>query len=167
MFNATTLPPFTLNTQNMPMWACFGCSLPPFPPQHLKCDPKSRFRCWLATHCQPSLPFRPSMKNATSLSRFLCRLAPRTPKTSPNGLVFGVRGLAHLSHPCQTPKTHHPGMFYMLSIFHTSRLAVNSKNAMVALRFSCWLATLHCSRPSPRALIPHLTSLPPSPLLFL
>ena len=76
MFDATTTPPFTLNTQNMPMWACFGCLLPPFPPQHLKHDPKSCFRCWLATHCQPSLPFRPSMKNTTVTLCFSCRLAP-------------------------------------------------------------------------------------------
>ncbi len=79
MFDATTTPPFTLNTQNMPMWACFGCSLPPFPPQHLKHDPKSRFRCWLATHCRSSLPFCPSMKNAMSLSRFSCCLGSCSP----------------------------------------------------------------------------------------
>ena len=44
MFDATTTPPFTSNTQNMPTWACFGCSLPPFPHQHLKRDPKFAFQ---------------------------------------------------------------------------------------------------------------------------
>src|SRR5438309_2538980 len=57
--------PAHTNMQSASYGMCFSCSmppphhpsLPPFPPQHLKHDPKSRFRCWLATHCHSSLPF--------------------------------------------------------------------------------------------------------------
>src|SRR6266540_7241400 len=34
LFGGFLTPPFTSNTQNTPIWACFSCSTAPLPPQH-------------------------------------------------------------------------------------------------------------------------------------
>ena len=126
MFDVSPTLPHMSNTQNMPMWACFACSLPHFPPQHLERDFGSHSRCWLATHCQPSLSPSallaptPTPQPSASMSPRLTHPSCRTQQTRPQG-VFVVFGLFPIVE-------HAKGVVVMFDTFLTPTFTPNMSN---------------------------------------